>query len=76
MVCMHLKINYFKLRVSLETLFKCHMQLESVVLLEYLLCLKYNLWLQTRIFYSSILLFRFRVFGFSDLLLVHLKSTV
>ena len=74
MVYMHVKIDYFKLRASLETLFKCHMQLENVVLV-YLLCLKYNLWLQTRLFYSSILLFRFRVFGFSDLLLVHLKST-
>ena len=36
---MHLKTDHFKLRASLETLFKLHMKLESVVLLEYLMCL-------------------------------------
>ena len=36
---MHLKTDHFKLRASLETLFKLHMKLESVVLLEYLICL-------------------------------------
>ena len=41
----YLKTDHFKLGVSLETPFKYHMQLESVVLLEYLLCLNENLWL-------------------------------
>ena len=31
---MHLKTDHFKLRASLETLFKLHMKLESIVLLE------------------------------------------
>ena len=42
---MYLKTDHFKLGVPLETLAKYHMQLESVVLLEYLLCLNDNSWL-------------------------------
>ena len=43
---MSLKTDHFKLAVLLKTLFKCHMQLESVVLSAYLLCLNDYLWLQ------------------------------
>ena len=38
----HLKTDHFQLGILLETLFKCHMWLESVALLEYLLCLNDN----------------------------------
>ena len=40
---MHLKTDHFTLGVSLETLFKSHIQLGIVVLLEYLLILNDNL---------------------------------
>ena len=42
---MHLTTDHFKLGVSLETLLKCHVQFESIALLEHLLCFNYNLWL-------------------------------
>ena len=42
---MHLTTDHFKLGVSLETLLKCHVQFESIALLEHLLFFNYILWL-------------------------------